>query len=188
MRKLSHLLRRFRRDQRGVLMAEGLITLPLLLWAYLALFVYWDAYRAINSAQKAAYTLSDMISREMNTTPMTPSYITGMRNLMQYLIGNSQVVSLRVTSVTYSSARGRFEVDWSVSPSSALAALTTGTLAAVKDRIPMMADGDHAIIVETKVPYQPAFDVGLSDTVLEQFVVTRPRFAPKLCMSGFSCS
>ena len=37
--------------------------------AYLALFVYWDAFRSVNTTQKAAYTISDMISREMAPLP-----------------------------------------------------------------------------------------------------------------------
>lgn len=188
MRWFTSSLRRFREDQSGTLIAEAVIVLPMMLWAYLAMFVYWDAYRSINAAQKAAYTISDLISREMNNVPLTPAYITGMRNLMQYLVDDTQAVSIRVSSVTYSKARTQLEVDWSISPNGALPELTTNTLGTVESRIPTMADGDHAIIVETQVQYQPAFEVGLSDQVLEQFIVTRPRFTPKICMTGFSCT
>ena len=188
MRWFTSSLRRFREDQSGTLIAEAVIVLPMMLWAYLAMFVYWDAYRSINSAQKAAYTISDLISREMNTVPLTPAYITGMRDLMQYLIDDTQAVSIRVSSVTYSKTRTQLEVDWSISPDGALSALTTNTLATVQSRIPAMSDGDHAIIVETQVQYHPAFEVGLGDQVLEQFIVTRPRFNPKICMTGFSCT
>ena len=187
MRAFTSQLRRFRDDQSGALIAEAILVLPIMLWAYLALFVYWDVYRSINVSQKAAYTISDLISREMNATPLTPSYVTGMRDLMQYLINNKQTVTLRVTSISYSAQNKRFEVDWSVSPDGAIPKLTTNGLASVANQIPAMSDGDHAIIVETKVHYSPAFNVGLSDKVLEQFVVTRPRFAPKICMTGFEC-
>ena len=66
--------------------------------------------------------------------------------------------------------------------------LTTATIAYYANRIPEMADGDRVIIVETEVSYHPAFDVGMNDEVLKQFVVTRPRFIPKLCMTGVTCS
>ena len=43
MRSPLQMLRDFGRDEKGTIMAETVIVLPLLLWAYLALFVYWDA-------------------------------------------------------------------------------------------------------------------------------------------------
>lgn len=190
MRSLLHtcrtLGRRFARDESGVLMAEAVIVLPLMLWAYLALFVYWDGYRSVNTSQKAAYTISDMISREMVTLPA--NYVTGMRDVMRFLIDKDQPVRIRVSSVTWSQANNRFEVDWSRSPDAALPQLTTGTIKNYADRIPKMADGDRVVIVETEVDYHPAFNVGVNDQVLKQFIVTRPRFVPKLCMTGVTCS
>lgn len=186
MRALRNLLHRFGRDESGVLMVEAIIVLPFMLWAYLALFVYWDAFRSINTSQKAAYTISDMISREMVTLPA--NYVTGMRDLMRYLVDNDQVVQIRVTSVSWSQTNRRFEVDWSRSPDNALPQLTTATIAPLAYRIPAMADGDRVIIVETNVSYHPAFNVGMTDETLKQFVVTRPRFIPKLCMTGVTCS
>lgn len=228
MRSFTSLLRRFGRDEAGTLIAEAVIVLPMLIWAYLALFVYWDAYRSINTSQKAAYTISDMISREMNSSPLSPSYITGMRDVMKYLIDKDQTVKLRVTSVTWSQARNRYEVDWSVSPDNAFALLTTDNISTVTHRIPTLADGDHVIVVETDVAYKaltngfgwvvdlggfkwahtdyvglrrdgsqmfekgidpavPNVEQNVKDMSLKQFIVTRPRFAPKLCMQGFTC-
>ncbi len=167
-------------------MAEAVIVLPFMLWAYLALFVYWDAYRSVNTAQKAAYTISDMVSREMVTLATT--YPTGMRDLMRYLLDGDQSVKIRVTSVTWSQTNNRFEVDWSRSPDNAMLQLTTASIQALASRIPAMADGDRVMLVETQVSYHPAFEVGLTDQVLKQFIVTRPRFIPKICMTGVTCS
>lgn len=186
MRSLLAQFRRFGRDESGVLMAEAVIVLPFMLWAYLALFVYWDGYRSINTAQKAAYTISDMISREMVTLPA--NYPTGMRDLMRYLLDNDQSVRIRVSSVTWSQVNMRFEVDWSRSPDSAMPQLTTASIQALAQRIPDMADGDRVVLVETEVSYHPAFNVGMTDEVLKQFIVTRPRFIPKLCLTGVVCS
>lgn len=224
MRSLASMLRRFGRDEKGAVIVEAVIMLPLLIWAYLALFVYWDAYRSVNTSQKAAYTISDMISREMNDVPLTPAYVTGMRNMMSYLLDADQGVKLRVTSVTWSQVRNRYEVDWSVSPSNAFPLLTTANVTTVTSRVPKLADGDHVIIVETEVEYHPltngfgwvadlnSFDwayqdytangrfaasadpgtpqikQNVKDMSMRQFIVTRPRFTPKLCMQGFTCS
>lgn len=174
MKSLYKLFRRFGRDESGVLMAEALIVLPVMLWSYLALFVYWDAYRSINTSQKAAYTISDMISREMVTLPT--NYITGARDVMRYLVDDDQSVKIRVTSVTWSDTNDRFEVHWSRSPDNAMPQLTTATLQTYAARIPKMAAGDFVTIVETSVSYHPAFNVGLNNSEQQQFVVTRPRF------------
>lgn len=186
MQGFSGLLRRFKRDEAGTLMAEAVLVLPFMLWSYLALFVYWDSYRAINVVQKAAYTISDMISREM--VPVTDAYITGMDSVMEYLIDQDQDAKIRVTSVTWSSVNKRFEVKWSRSPHNGMPALTTSSLQALSGRIPMMSDGDHVVLVEVQVNYEPAFNVGFGDNMLTQFVVTRPRFVPKVCLTGVVCS
>jgi len=51
---ISRLRRFLRQDESGTLMAEAVLVLPFMLWSYLALFVYWDSYRAVNTVQKAA--------------------------------------------------------------------------------------------------------------------------------------
>ena len=56
------------------------------------------------------------------------------------------------------------------------------------DRLPNMADGDHVVLVEVEVNYKPSFNVGLGNQTLKQFIVTRPRFVPRICLSGVACS
>lgn len=180
-------------DERGTVMAEAMMVLPVLIWSYLALFVYWDSYRSVNTMQKAAYTVSDMISRE--NVAISNDYIPGMRDVMQYLINDRSDVNLRVTSVTYSEVDAEFQVHWSRSPGNAMPELTTADLQQFLDcddpndldfcLIPNMADGDYVVIVEVNTRYVPAFNVsGLGETVLSQFIVTRPRFLTRICLPG----
>lgn len=186
MNPMTKPLRRFLREEDGTLLAEAVIVLPFLLWSYLALFVYWDTYRAINTVQKAAYTVSDMLSREMVT--ITDSYVVGMDKMMEYLIDQDQDAKVRVTSLTWSQINNRYEVHWSRSPNGALPLLTTSSIAGLSNRIPRLADGDYVILFETEVNYHPAFNVGINDQVLHQFIVTRPRFVPKVCLAGVACT
>ncbi len=178
--------RRFAQNEGGSVVAETVIVLPVLLWSYLALFVYWDSFRSLNTVQKTSYTIADTISREMVVFPTT--YIDGLRNVMEFMLDSDQDVKMRVTSITYDEDDLRFEVLWSYSPSGALPELTTDTLQLLKERIPNMADADFATIVETQVPYVPTFNVGMPDQVLQQFIVTRPRFVAPSCMTGRSCT
>ena len=185
---LSHLRRplcRFFGDEKGSVVAEAVIVLPMFLWAYLALFVYWDAFRLMNTVQKAAYTISDMVSREM--VGITTSYVNGLGNMLEYLVDNGQVVSLRVTSVTWSATNGRFEVHWSRSPDNAKPVLTTATLQNYAGQIPTMSAGDYVVIVEVWADHTPSFEVGMDDTVFNQFIVTRPRFLPCIPIDAVAC-
>ncbi len=179
IRKTAHrLLCRFRSDETGTLMAEAVLVLPFMLWAYLALFVYWDSFRAVNTVQKAAYTISDMLSRE--TLTVNDRYMSGLDGVMEYMIDQSQDAKLRVTSIRWSELNKRYEVHWSRSPGFTLTPHTTTSLTTIKKFLPKMSDGDFIVLVEVEVDYESSFNVGLNDTKLSQFIATRPRFA--LCV------
>ncbi len=166
----------FGRNEVGSVVAEAVIVLPVLLWAYIALFVYWDSFRSLNSVQKASYTLSDMISREQSD--IDQDYIDGMGTLLEYLIDDNQDADLRVSSVYWSEDNEQFELFWSASPHDDVPVLTNETLQDLAYEIPTMAAGDSAIIVEVTVDYVPGFDVGMPDQTFHQFIVTRPRGPP----------
>ena len=178
-------LRRFLREDRGSVVAEAVIVLPVFLWAYLALFTYWDAFRSLNTVQKASYTVSDMVSREM--LGISTSYVDGLDRMMEYLVDDGQNVSMRLTSVTWSATNNRFEVHWSRSPGNAMIPLTTTTLLPLASKIPTMAAGDYVVILEVLVPYAPTFSIGMNDMNFEEFIVTRPRFLPCLPLDALSC-
>lgn len=180
------LIRRFGRSETGSVMAETVIVLPILLWSFLALFVYWDSFRSMNTVQKAAYTISDTISREMITLPS--SYFDGLRNVMDFMIDSDQDVRMRITSFTYNKTELKYKVMWSYSPNNAMPELTTAQLVNLEYRLPNMADADYATILETEVDYKPAFRVFMDDLTLQQFIVTRPRFVSPTCMNGRTCN
>lgn len=183
--RLRSPLKRFLGEERGTVVAEGVVALPVLLWAYVGLFVYWDAFRSLNTLQKAAYTVSDMLSRE--NVGVTSDYVVGMDKVLEYLVDADADVRLRVTSVTWSDTNSQFEVHWSRSPYAQLPELTTETLQGYAAQIPTMTAGDYVIIVEVEMDYRPAFDVGMGDKVFRQFIVTRPRFIPCVPMDSITC-
>jgi Flp pilus assembly protein TadG len=185
MRWLTRSLRRFRSEDHGSVVAEGVIALPLMIWAYMGLYVYWDAFRAVNLAQKASYTISDYISRERGT--LSAAEIAGLAKVFQYMMDDDQTTKMRITSIYWNPETNRFEVYWSRSPGSTMTPLTTTTLQAVRDRIPMMADGDSAILLETETTFTPSFQVGVEDQVFQNFIVTRPRFLPRICLTDVAC-
>jgi Flp pilus assembly protein TadG len=72
MGTLKHRFRSFLRDEDGLILVEGLIMLPLIIWAMVAMFIYWDVFRTINVTQKASYGIADLLSRQRNDIRQPP--------------------------------------------------------------------------------------------------------------------
>lgn len=187
MNPLLRQLRRFRDKEDGVVLAEFLILLPLLVWVFMALFIYWDAFRTINQSQKGAYSVADVLSRQKE---VDANYINGMQTLMQYLVKNGYEVKIRVTSIKYDENSGRYAVLFSRSPGGRLPALTNISVnnPDFADRIPVMDDQDSVVVVETRLSYVPSINVGVAAQEFSQFIVTRPRLEQRqVCFKGMSC-
>jgi Flp pilus assembly protein TadG len=192
-------VRNFLKDESGVLLAEALILLPLLVWGFLALVVYWDVFRTINVTQKAAYSISDMISRQ---GVITNQFVDGLENVLSFLTPGAPASRMRVTSIEFDEgtnnqaawdADDSFILLFSRSPGGEVPAHTSVTIneTAFRNRIPVMSDLESVVIVETWVDYEPDFDVGvlnmapgLTDQTFTQFIVTRPRNWRRVCLDG----
>jgi len=186
MKALSRQIKRFHDQEDGLVMTEFLIMIPLLIWTFLALFVYWDAFRTINQAQKATYSISDLVSRQsdLNTT-----FINGTQTVAEYLMGGDSSVKIRITSVKFVALSNEMRVIFSRSPGNRMAQLTTADMntPAMRARIPLMANQDSVVIVETEIGHKPAFAVGIPNHYFDNFVVTRPRYNLQVCLNGVAC-
>lgn len=180
-RSLSR-IRRFLRENRGSVSAETVLVLPLVLWAYLATFEYYDAFGTITRNMKATYTIADLISRQTDT--VTPTYIDGLTDLYSYLNKNPPGVWTRITTVGWSAtpdANGnQYYVQWSYATNNN-PELDDTSLQDYIGRLPTIAQGDTLIVVETHMDYQPMFSiVGLQDQTFNQVVITRPRISAQV--------
>ena len=79
MRALRSLLAQFKGREDGSIAVETVIMLPLMFWAYLAMYSTFDTFRMYNLNQTAAYTVGDAISRE--TQAIDADYLRGMQQL-----------------------------------------------------------------------------------------------------------
>jgi hypothetical protein len=183
---------RFLKDESGVLLAEALILMPILIWGFLALVVYWDVFRLMNVSQKAAYSIADMISRQV---VMTDDFVDGQQDILEFLTPGAEDARMRITSLQldegvnvqpdfdgddeycllFSRSFGREGV---IIPSPH----DQDSIQDLSDRIPDMDGLDSVVIVETWVDHQPAFDVGvlnmapgMGSQTFYDFIVTRPR-------------
>lgn len=180
--RLIKRLRAFSRETEGTVTVEFAIYVPLLLWLFAAIYTYFDAFRQETVNLKAAYTISDLISRE--TTTLNDTYIDSMYKMTNLLIRSDSVITLRISVVRWDEDNNRYYVDWSEVRGSALEAWTDATISDVQDDLPTMPDEERVILVETRNEMTPAFRVGLPDLDINNFVFTRPRFAPLVHFEG----
>lgn len=177
------LTRRFARSERGSLSVEAVFAIPMLVWAITATFVFWDAFKTLNIAQKATYTVADMLSRE--TTAIDPDYMTSIHELFEFLAGDAGDNALRVTVV-----RMTQDPDTLVKTAELVWSQGVGgikgyqDLTVIRSRLPDMAAGDQMIVVETEQEWSPAFTVGLASYRFREVALARPRFAPQLVWSN----
>lgn len=174
-------LRGFARDERGTATTELVIILPMLVWSMLAISTFFEAYRASSINLKAAYTISDLISRE--NPFIGPDYIDGLNDVYDYLSASQSPTWLRVSLVQFDTEDpdnendGKHTLKWSWG-THGKTKLFQGTLSTIAHHIPVMGDGDSLILVETHMKYKPFGNIGIDAYDLENFIATRPRFTP----------
>jgi hypothetical protein len=187
MQSFRKSLRSFAKDESGVLLAEFLILLPIMIWGFVALFVYWDVFRTINVTQKAAYSIADLLSRQ---AVVTTQFVDGLENVLTFLTPGTQASRIRITSFEYDAGNDEYNLLFSRSPGGKVPVHSSETIQLLKPRIPIMDDLDSVILVETWVDYSPSFNTGLlnmapgvEDQSFTQFIVTRPR-TRRVCLDG----
>lgn len=175
----STLSRRFSRSEEGGLSVEAVLVLPLLVWAITATFVFWDAFKALNTAQKATYTVADMLSRE--TLPIDADYLTTMHEVFDFLSGDGgSDNALRVTVVTRfvddDAGIDELRIVWS----QGVNLEGYDDIAVLENRLPTIAEGEQLIFVESEQDWSPEFAAGLGSYRFRKVALARPRFTPQL--------
>lgn len=190
LKALKTRLRRFRHSEDGSIIAEAVMMFPTLFAATLATFVFFDAFRNQSVNLKAAYTISDAVSRE--TEMITNTYLINLWNMHRFLTDSPTLTKMRVSVIQYEedsgdeAGEGDHRVVWSRAKGGGEdfndTALSTIGISA--DDIPPMPPGEVLIFVQTSVDYAPDFSIGLESFKFENAVFTRPRFSPnQVCFS-----
>lgn len=181
MLSIMHKCRDFFRDERGTATTELVIILPMLVWSMTAITLFFDAFRARSTNLKAAYTISDMISRE---NPFVgPRYIGGLNKVYDFIAASANPTWVRITLVQFDTEDptndddGKHILQWSYGTNGKVK-LTPATLSSVENQIPIMGHGDSLILVESHMKYVPFAKIGFASYDLDNFVATRPRFTP----------
>ncbi len=187
MTRFLHILKRFREDEEGTVAIELVLVVPVLVWVLLSTLVYFDVYRAEAISNRAALTMADMVSREQDA--INGPYLTGMRELLQVLAETDEQPGFRLTVFTYDQPTDQYSRIWSRRRDWPGGNLTNAALRALSAQLPIMATGDRAILLETRMQYSAPFSVGISPFggpnfdgfEFETFTVISPRFINRLC-------
>jgi Flp pilus assembly protein TadG len=202
---LARRLRRFRRSERGSILTEACIVLPLWVWGYAMSYQFFDAFREQTQNIRAAYTVADMLSRELNA--VGPTYIDQLHDAFDYMTGGGHATWMRVTSVYYDDTNKVYKQNWSYSTAAAAHPVLTDTsVNALSARLPNLSIGETVVLVETGMQYTPFLNFGIDDlwgglfietdpnprfqgltqSWFENFIPTRPRFAAQVTYSSSS--
>ena len=179
---LKRRLRAFRDATDGVVAVEAIVMLPVLLWAFLAMYVFFEGYRQTAINHKAANTLADMFSRE--TENITPTYIDNTKKLFDTLAQANGDTKIRVSVIKWSNRHGAFRSEWSQVRGGGISSLAHADLVPMESRLPTVPDQERMVLVETWSTFEPLFNIGMDPTVINSFVFTRLRFAPQLKYSN----
>ena len=168
----------FRSGVEGSISAEAVIILPIMLWALLATYVYFDAVRMKSLNIKAGYTIADALSR---AATVDTNELKRLNELAWLMTGGRTSTNIRVTVVNYDPDDDVYSVSWSKERGDHYPEMDDEELEAMRDRLPLANSFDSLILVENVMSYEPLFEVGMSTMELENFAVTRPRFTTGLC-------
>lgn len=175
--KISRRLRLFRDDTNASVTVEFALMMPILFWAYGASYVFFDGYRQSAINLKTAYTIGDVLSRE--TQAIDDTYIDGVYALQGLLIRTNASRSLRVSVVRWDEDTESFSLEWTATRGE-IGDMSDQEAAGLQSKLPAISDEDRVIVVETWNTWTPPFTVGLPTAEFQDFVFTRPRFAPQL--------
>lgn len=169
---IKRLLHRFWTDTRAAVAFETVIMTPILAWSVMASFVFFDAYRVYNTSVKATYSVADIISRQTST--LYGYDINGMADMFSHMVRDTTGARMRVTQIYWTGSR--YRVDWSHATGGE-ARLFDASMEEIEELLPVLSVSERVLLVETFVPYRPAFQMGLNVVSFSNFTFTRPRYA-----------
>lgn len=181
------LLRRLRRDERGVVAVEAMIITPMLILGLLFSYEAYGMFRQQSLREKATYTVADILSRE--TAVVSDTYIDNVKRVFDMMAGADDA-QVRISVVRYRNDPAQnideFDLRWSeVRGSGPLTALTDSDVSKAHDTFPIMEDGEEIIYVETRGPYTSPVTTGYFNAIsLKTRMFVIPRFAPQVCFTG----
>lgn len=191
---LKRLYRKLLKEERGSFSIEAILMFPLLIWGFMAMYVFFEGLRESNINLKATYTIADVLSRETEEIDMR--YLNNMNAIYSWLARTSDTPRMRVSVVIWDETADEHVLFWSRGVGGKEDLIQEWVETNVTPHVPIMADQASAIVVETWANYEPIMlpatdfpifeivDLGWDDTEIYNIVVTAPRFSDQLKFEG----
>lgn len=178
MMRLSSSIVSFLRERRGVAAIEFAMIAPVLIFLLFGSATLFDGFRTTQIAEKATFTIGDIISRQ---TDVNKDFLDKMFATFNRMIrDNSGSTRFRVTSI--SRKDGKFQVDWSYAAAPQPGMTDGGIPAGI---LPDIANGDSVVVVETGVTKATLTNLlGFGEAVHNNTAVNRPRFVSAIAKTG----
>ncbi len=186
---LKKFMTRLRDDTSGTIVIETVITLPLLIWALMATFEFFEVFRYQSIRDKATYVIADMISREALVPGFVDNtYIDNSLTLFNDVVNDNGVNQLRITIIKFTPGNG-YTVEWSkIRGTGGMQELTTAVLQTDLAHIPVLSVGEELILVDSTSNYVSTFNVGLGANIpVASRTFTSFREIAQLCFGPSSC-
>ena len=136
--------KRFVRSEEGSQTIAFLVLLPLLVWSIMAMLTFTDAFRVRGMATDATAVIADA---------QLTGYEVSLRVTQVRCILNCDSLDRRILAVDFSQGIGLdslLDLDF-------IAGLS-------RERVPLMANGDRLVLVETSFMHEPIAQIGLEGT------------------------
>lgn len=167
----------FLKDRSGTLSVETVLIFPLLVWAFGATLVFWDAYKTNGALVSATNVVGDLVSREGDKT-IDNDYLNGLDLLLAQLVPDAADTDVRISVVELRPGVGKDDPPFHA----LIGSEGTGRLPDreniddLADIIPNMAVSASLILVETQAGWSPFLDGVLGARAMESFAFVSPRF------------
>jgi hypothetical protein len=170
---------RFKADDTGVMTLEFMILLPVILMWFAAVFVFFDAFHKWMKSLKASYTVSDLISRQLE---VDDAYIFALDSIYDKISQskNNDDTWLRVSQVRL--IDDVLELMWTTPTyTGSDGGVDPFSVEDVRVHIPAIENNEYLIVVQTYRPFNPVFDwVGIAATTFSNTIVSPLRFSSSL--------
>lgn len=171
IRRLRRLLRSARRCEDGVAMIEFALVLPIMIFIFVGMVEFGEAFSINRKVENAASTVADLVSQQGSVTDDTLEDITRVAEqiLLPY---RSAPLSLRIISVVANAQNSATTVAWSFGPG-APAANTAFTL----PQAGLTEANSSIIVVEAEYDFTPTVGHFLGSFDITGHAFFRPRMA-----------
>ncbi|MBL4751218.1 MAG: hypothetical protein JKX71_11685 [Amylibacter sp.] len=175
MTVFTKILRKYKRNDRGAIMLELVVLMPVLLLWLVGSNAFFDAFKTYLRASKASYTAVDLISRQ---EVIGPNYMRNVASIFESIV-DSDGASPTIVASSIQKLNGDLVVHWSVSGNGGGG--LTNAAQIPTEYIPNLVESEYVILLQTSVPFIPVLSwAQLQSTIYTNTIVVTPRFSARV--------